>query len=189
MILEVLKLILRMQEIITRVPRTIMEVFKMLPETTLAEVIDNQLYMSPAPILRHQRVTSKLWKVLDQYVEDEDLGEVFISPADVFLDEESNAVQPDIFFISKGRLDIADDNGGVHGVPDLIIEVLSPGNSQHDKVKKKELYQKFGVKEYWIVDPETRKAIGYSFVKDSFQLLPESVGKISSPLLKQTFYF
>ena len=178
-----------MEETLLRPPRTIMEVFKMLPETTLAEVINNQLYMSPSPVGRHQRIILNLASEMKSFVEKKDLGEVFISPFDVFLDEESNAVQPDIFFIAADRLDIVDDDGGVHGVPDLIIEVLSPGNPQHDRITKKALYQNVKVKEYWVVDPASRKAKGYKLVKGLYQALPEVTGKIASVLLKQTFKF
>jgi Uma2 family endonuclease len=178
-----------MEDTLVRPPRTIMEVFKMLPETTLAEVINNQLYMSPSPVGRHQRVISKLFTQIYDYVESQGLGEAFVAPFDVFLDEESNAVQPDIFFISANRLDMVDDDGGVHGVPDLIIEVLSPGNPQHDRITKKALYQNFKVKEYWVIDPTSRKAKGYKFVKGLYQALPDVTGKIASPLLKETFKF
>lgn len=178
-----------MEETLIRPPRTMMEVFKMLPETTLAEVIENQLYMSPAPIGRHQRTLLKLIAQMTAHVEAKNLGEVFVSPFDVYLDEKSNAVQPDIFFIVANRLDIVDDDGAVHGVPDLIVEVLSPGNPQHDKVTKKNLYQKFKVKEYWIVDPLSKKVTGFSLTKNSYKPLPESTGKFSSLLLKETFKF
>ncbi len=177
-----------MEETVIR-PRTIMEVFKMLPETTLAEVINKRLFMSPAPIGRHQRTIRKLISQMADHVETRSLGEVFVSPLDVYLDEHSNAVQPDIFFITTERLDIVDDEGGVHGVPDLIVEILSPGNPKHDKVTKKGLYQKFKVKEYWVIDPATRKANGFSLSGNSYKPLLESTGKISSLLLNGTFKF
>src|SRR5688572_26467725 len=117
-----------MEETVIHPPRTIMEVFKMLPEGTLAEVIDNTLYMSPAPIGKHQRLLMKLLTRLSSFVNENNLGELFVAPFDVYLDETANAVQPDIFFISKAKVDIVDNEGYVHGVPDLIIEILSPGN-------------------------------------------------------------
>jgi hypothetical protein len=83
--------IIRPESSTGRPPRTIMEVFKMLPETTLAEVINNTLYMSPAPSPSHQRAVKKLMKTLDDFVEAHHLGETFISPIDLFLDEKSNA--------------------------------------------------------------------------------------------------
>jgi Uma2 family endonuclease len=178
-----------MEETVVRPPKTIMDVFKMLPETTLAEVINNQLYRSPAPVGRHQRVISKLFTQIYDHAVDQNLGEAFVSPFDVFLDEKSNAVQPDIFFIAADRLDMVDDDGGVHGVPDLIVEILSSGNPQHDRITKKALYQNFKVKEYWVVDPVSRKANGYKLVKGLYQALPVTTSKLTSPLLKATFKF
>lgn len=170
-------------------PRTIMEVFKMLPQGTLAEVIENTLYMSPTPTGQHQRILKELLVQLDLTLRETNMGEVFISPLDVFLDEAANAVQPDIFFIRSGNLSIVNPNGHVHGVPDLIIEILSPGNATHDKVRKKDLYEKFGVKEYWIVDPLTKNTIGYSLVENKFVSLGEFDGEVKSVLLKQSFKF
>lgn len=178
-----------MQETMVHPPRTIMEVFRMLPEGTLAEVIDNTLYMSPTPVGKHQRLLRKLLTQLDSFISDKGLGEVFIAPLDVYLEDHSNAVQPDLFFISKAQSNIVNDNGHVHGVPELIIEILSPGNQKHDKVVKKNLYERFRVMEYWIVDPDTRQAIGYVLEGSSYKLIGEETGKINSVLLKETFTF
>lgn len=170
-------------------PRTIMEVFKMLPEGTLAEVIENTLYMSPTPSTKHQRLITLLLTQIHKYVSDNSLGEVFPAPLDVFLDEQSNAVQPDILFISKQNISILDDNGTVKGIPDFIIEILSPGSRKHDQVTKKNLYEKSGVKEYWIVDPDTRKATGFALKNNTYQLIREEEGNITSPLMGTFFSF
>lgn len=171
------------------IPRTIMEVFKMLPEGTLAEVINNTLYMSPTPTLKHQRLSRILSTQLDQHLMEHQLGEIFYAPLDVFLDHKANAVQPDIFFLATGNPALQNDDGTVHGVPDLIIEILSPGNKKHDLITKKALYEKFGVKEYWIVDPDTKEVVGYQYEKDHYMPLETSPGEIRSPLLHQTFTF
>ncbi len=176
-----------MHESITRPPKTIMEVYKMLPEGTLAELINGILYMSPSPVEKHQRIITRLISQIYAFIEKYDLGEVFTAPFDVYLDADANAVQPDILFIAKENLSII--QGHVYGVPDLIIEILSEGNPTHDTKRKKELYEKFGVKEYWIIDPETKQTTGYSFVKGAFKTLPSQPGQISSPLLAETFSF
>jgi Uma2 family endonuclease len=117
-------------------PGTIMEVFQMLPKGTLAEVLNGSLYISPAPSIKHQRITGKIFNILYEFVASKKLGEVIISPCDVFLDEHSNAVQPDVMFVSSAQMaSIKED--AIHGVPDLLVEVLSPGNSEHDVVTKK----------------------------------------------------
>ena len=109
-------------------PRTIMEVYKMLPEGTLAELINGQIFMSPAPTNQHQRILKKIFKVLDSFVEKENLGEVFFAPSDVYLDQNSNAVQPDIYYVSnKNEMTIRDTIPN-EGVPDLVVEILSTKN-------------------------------------------------------------
>ena len=169
-------------------PRTIMEVFKSLPEGTLAELIDGALYVLPVPTPKHQRILGKIFMNLNTHVLDKGIGEVFISPCDIFLDEHSNAVQPDIIFISSKNSSIVGEDA-IHGVPDLLIEVLSPGNPKHDLVRKKELYQKFGVKEYWIIDPDTKESLGFTLKDGIFKEAGSYKAKIKSLLLNQDFAF
>jgi Uma2 family endonuclease len=170
-------------------PRTLMEVFKMLPEGTLAEIINNQLYMSPSPVGKHQRILRDLFRNLDKFIVSRQLGEVFFAPFDVFLDEETNVVQPDLIFVSSANLHIVDDDGVIHGVPDMLIEVLSPGNPEHDTKTKKDLYEHFGVKEYWIVDPATKSTTGYTLAGRRYQKIDSVPGKINSLLLNHSFDF
>jgi Uma2 family endonuclease len=178
-----------MVEVMTKKPRTIMEVFRMLPEGTLAEVIENTLYMSPTPRSNHQRISGVLFTNLNLHVTKQHLGEVFHAPFDVYLDEEANAVQPDIFFIAKEHSGIIEDHGYVHGVPDLIIEILSPGNKRYDQVTKKSLYERFQVKEYWIVDPETKETTGYEMKEGIYEEFFHAFGKLQSRLLNSIFNF
>ena len=165
-----------------------MQVFRNLPEGTLAELIDGILYMSPAPTTYHQLVIGTLHRVLANFVLDKALGTVFLSPVDVYLDETLNAVQPDLLFISKdSKLVMKRD--GLYGAPDLIIEVLSPTNPKHDLVRKKSLYEKFGVKEYWIVDPEAKDATGFELREAEYHPLVTTKSKFHSALLRQEFEF
>jgi Uma2 family endonuclease len=169
-------------------PRSLMEVFDMLPEGTLAELINNRLYMSPAPLSSHQKVLFKIAERLVTHVESKLAGEVIIAPFDVRLDETRNAVQPDVTVILKSNPNQI-INGRYSGVPDLVVEVLSPGNKDHDLITKKDLYEKFGVKEYWIVDPETKLALGFSLVENKFIKIGDSIGRFESPLLQAGFDF
>jgi Uma2 family endonuclease len=177
-----------MQGVIDQRPRTIMEVFNSLPEGTLAEVIDNALYMSPAPSLDHQELSIKLSSALFAYANANNLFRVFYSPVDLYLDKTSNVVQPDIIVYSKSNQILRRKNS-LHGVPDFLIEILSPGNTKHDRVVKKNLYEKFGVQEYWIVDPETRTAIGYTLNEKNYVAIGEFSGLIQSLLLNSKFEF
>jgi Uma2 family endonuclease len=167
-----------------------MEVYKMLPEGTLAELINGQLYMSPAPNTNHQRLIGVFFMKLTHFVQQNNLGEIFISPYNVYLDEEKNAVQPDIIFVSTQNASIIKSHGIV-GVPNLIVEFLSPGNNKHDLVTKKELYEKFGVKEYWIINPSTKETIVYNLKENQsqFELIGEDIEKLFSHLFNQTFQF
>ena len=166
-----------------------MEVFKSLPEGTLTELIDNKLYMSPSPVFNHQVVSKSIVKDLLREVEESNTGQVFYAPFDVYLDEQQNAVQPDVLVVLNQNSRIIDLNGHIHGVPDFIVEVLSKGNKQHDLILKKDLYERFGVKEYWIVDPDTKLAIGYRYANGKFELIAEDIGIIKSELLSCSIAF
>ena len=176
-----------MAEILLHPPRTIMEVYKMLPVGTLAELIDGIIYMSPSPIRRHQQIIGKLFSEMYQFAAKKNIGEVYVAPFDVYLDEHANAVQPDIIFVARENASIVKDH--IHGVPDLLIELLSPGNKSHDTVKKKNLYEKFGVKEYWIIDPQTKESIGYTLDGKVYKEFFRSTGEITSRLLDATFNY
>ncbi len=115
------------------------------------ELIDGEHYMTPAPSTKHQRISRKLLRILDNFVEKNKLGEVFDAPYDIIFSD-INVVQPDIIFISNENMRIITERN-VQGSPDLVIEIISEGTRKTDKVIKRRLYEKFGVKEYWIIDP------------------------------------
>ena len=115
------------------------------------ELINGELYMAPAPSWEHQKSTINLATLLDNFVSDTGLGEVVASPIDVYLSDE-DVFQPDIVFISNERLGIIHSDG-IHGAPDLVIEVLSPGTERIDRTLKSERYEMFDVSEYWQANP------------------------------------
>ena len=125
------------------------------------EVIDGSLYMAPAPLFKHQQISGALYLRLAVFVEDTESGFVLYAPLDVVLSEH-HVVQPDILFISSDRATIITD-ANVQGAPDLIVEILSKTNRRHDEIVKRKLYEKFGVQEYWIVDPELETVKIYQF--------------------------
>jgi len=178
-----------MKSLIESPPRTIMEVYKNLPEGTLAELIENVIYMSPSPVTNHRKVLQSIFRRLSENIEDLKRGDVIIAPFDVYLDEVANAVQPDIVVILNHNQGDLNPNGHFHGVPDFIVEVLSPGNKDHDLIKKKELYERFGVKEYWVVDPQTKQTQGFELRNKTYQLLFDGTGSIQSALLNLSFAF
>lgn len=162
-------------------PRTILQAYRSLPEGTMAQLIQNQIIMSPAPLDRHQRISLELSSELFFHVKRKKLGTVRYAPYDVYLDDK-NAFQPDILFVSKENMHLIEEDG-LYGAPDLVIEILSPSNSKYDLKVKKDVYERYGVKEYWIVDPEDNSVTGYSLINGTFTLMLESIGKIESQLL------
>lgn len=144
------------------------EMLAELPESNLPmELWDGELIMSPTPRPNHQRIVYRLAKLLEEFVTERKLGEVFLSPLDVILSQRQ-VVQPDVFFISKPRLNLVTDR--VRCAPDLTMEVISKGRSRRDRVDKKELYEQFGVREYWIVDPEAQTIEVFAMEKGAFKL-------------------
>ena len=115
------------------------------------ELIEGELYVVPSPPTTHQRVSRNLLKVLDDSVQAQNLGEVLTAPLDVELSDE-DVLQPDLIYISNDRASIATDQN-IQGPPDLVVEILSPGTADRDRTVKRTRYLKFGVREYWIVDP------------------------------------
>jgi len=168
-------------------PRTIREVFDGLPEGTLAQLIENQIVMSPSPTDSHQKVLNRINFLLLSFLENNLLGEIRIAPYDVHLDPE-NVFQPDIIFISADNLPKIHENG-LHGAPDLVIELLSPSTSSYDLNQKKSAYERHGVSEYWIVDPRTKEVQGYFLKEGIFELSHEERGVIYSGLLDMEFNF
>lgn len=118
------------------------------------EVIRGELHMAPAPRPVHQRVVLRLAAALDAFVRSQRRGEVFTAPIDVILPDNLGApVQPDVLFLAPAHLDRVKERW-IQGVPDLVVEVLSPSNWVDDRRVKFEVYAQAGVPEYWIVDPD-----------------------------------
>ena len=129
------------------------------------ELIDGIPYaMSPAPLVAHQAVVGNLHYQLFNFLKGH-LCRVYLSPFDVRLNpdtDDDTVVQPDLLVVcDKSKL----DKRGCNGAPDMIIEVLSPSNTRRDTVLKLNTYKRAGVREYWIVDPDT-KAVSAYLLKD-----------------------
>ena len=149
------------------------------------ELIEGELFVNPAPLLKHQRILRRLLSALDRYFEEHGGGEVFCSPVDVVLAPDV-VLEPDLVVIRSERAALLGAKN-IQGAPDIVVEILSEGTRRRDVVIKGRLYEKFGVDEYWIVDPEI-DAIQISRRRDdaferALELSLESGGAISSPLL------
>lgn len=118
------------------------------------EVMEGALMMVPAPTTRHQKISGRIYRIMANFVLDNGLGEIFDAPTDLVLSNDV-VVQPDILFINKERAGIIGEQA-IMGSPDLVVEIISPSSSFIDSVRKREIYQRFGVKEYWLVFPEEK---------------------------------
>ena len=124
------------------------------PDDVRYQLIDGELILAPSPTTRHQRVSVRLFVDLHQFVRMKGLGEACIAPLDVvFPDRE--VYQPDILFVSNERRGIITE-ANIQGAPDLVVEILSPSTQRHDRGHKQDVYAERGVREYWIVDPDSR---------------------------------
>ena len=122
---------------------------------TRCEIIEGDRVMAPAPFTRHQAVYRNLALLMVEHVRSNGLGIVHFAPCDVILADDV-VLQPDILFVRKGRRRIIKERG-IFGPPDLLVEVLSPWSTRRDTVRKLDLYGRYGVREYWIVDPDANR--------------------------------
>jgi Uma2 family endonuclease len=126
------------------------------------EAIDGELYVTPTPSRRHQRASLNLARALCSILEDPGHGWIYLAPTGVELPDTDEGVQPDIVFVSKARAGILVKEG-IRGAPDLVVEILSPSTADRDRTIKKKLYQRHGVAQYWVVDPDAQSVEVWDF--------------------------
>jgi Uma2 family endonuclease len=130
------------------------------------ELIDGEHYVTPAPFLRHQEIVGRLHLAIGMYLMTYPLGRVFVAPLDVILSK-FDVVEPDLLYVSNERApELLKD--WVRGAPDLVIEVGSESTRKRDETVKRALYERVGVIEYWIVDPEIDVVRIYRRTDDRF---------------------
>lgn len=129
------------------------------------QVVEGELIMAPSPSSFHQDIAGNVFFLLRQHVLKHRLGKVCIAPLDVYLSD-TNVFQPDVFFLSKASLPMLRADG-VHGAPDLVVEVVSPSNGLLDKKRKRPIYAEHGVKELWLIDPTLQLIHRYDFAVDT----------------------
>ena len=117
------------------------------------ELIDGEHYVTPSPNMKHQRVLGVLHGLIWSYLETHPIGEVFSAPFDVVFSM-FDVVEPDLLYLSRESAAKALTPDNVRGVPDLVVEILSQGTRKRDQTIKRELYERSGVAEYWLVDPK-----------------------------------
>lgn len=158
----------------TKIVQTPYEKYFSLPEGAPYQLLSGELVMTPSPVPLHQSISFELSFQLATFIKKNNLGQVFVAPLDVCFDEE-NIYQPDVLFICKENQKII-GKAMIEGAPDLVMEVLSPSTAYYDLRTKFRLYEKSGVREYWIVDPERQSVEVYTGKNGKFFLQSEVEG-------------
>lgn len=159
------------------------EDYKLLAEGDPHQLINGELIAlnEPAPAYGHQGIAAEIFYQIMKFLKKNPIGEVRFAPVDIYLDDD-NVLQPDIIYISNERKHIIKKDG-LHGAPDLIIEILSPSTAHYDTQIKKDIYEKHGVREYWIINPETKEATGFENIGGSFMEFYGGFGKFTLKML------
>lgn len=151
------------------------------------EIIDGEHYVTAAPNLRHQELVGRLFLTIGSFVEDRpERGRVFLSPFDVVFSFH-DIVEPDLVFVAPDQFEILTDKN-IQGTPALVVEILSPSTRKRDREIKRQLYDRSGVREYWLVDPEQdvvtvhRRALDGSFPQVAL-LTAKAFDTLDTPLL------
>ena len=132
------------------------------------EILEGELTVTPAPSTKHQSASANLFKLLSKHIDDRNFGKLFYAPIDLILDP-TTILQPDLLFVSSAHQHIITERA-IEGVPDLVVEILSPTTSRTDRVTKAQIYARHAVPAYWIVDPDQASIEIYLVEGDVFRL-------------------
>jgi len=150
------------------------------------ELIDGEHYVTASPNLRHQQILSELTFLIRSWLEDHPAGRVFFAPLDVVLSTH-DVVEPDLLYMSNERAAEIMTTLHLRGAPDLVVEIGSPSTRQRDETIKRRLYERKGVSEYWVVDPELDVVRVYRREGERFgrplELSREAGDTLTTPLL------
>ena len=150
------------------------------------ELIDGEHYVTASPNLRHQRVSGHLFALINAWLEDHPIGQVYYAPTDVVFSN-LDVVVPDLLFVSNERRARIATRQNLRGAPEILIEIGSPSTRSRDETLKRHLYERSGVDEYWIVDPETDVVRIYRREANAFtrvsELSREAGDVLTTPLL------
>lgn len=167
-------------------PRTVAFTYRdylCLSDDKRYEILEGELMMTPAPNWEHQSVLANIFRALDRHARASGCGVVRFAPVDVIL-AETVVVQPDLLFIAQERRGIIRERG-VFGPPDLVVEVVSDSHPERDTELKRRIYDKYGVREYWIADPKHKTIAALAVGKaglETVKVYPAGAS-LKSPLL------
>jgi len=136
------------------------------------ELIDGEHYVTPSPNTRHQTIVGNVFGLLWSYLQAHPMGRVFSAPFDVVFSE-FDVVAPDVLYMSHERAASVLTPKHTRGAPELVVEVASTGTRKRDETIKRRLYERSGVAEYWVVDPERDAIQVYRNVEGAFQRAAE----------------
>jgi len=150
------------------------------------ELIDGEHYVTPSPNTKHQTIATNLTGMIWNHLQQHPVGRVFTAPFDVAFSD-VDVVEPDLLYISGERLTDVLTPHHVRGAPDLVIEIGSESTRKRDETLKRALYERSGVQEYWVVDPEIDVVRVYRRSDDMFarpaELSSERGDVLATPLL------
>jgi Uma2 family endonuclease len=161
-------------------PLTYDDLFAMPDDGQRRELIGGDLIVNPAPRRIHQEIAGNVYALLRNFLHAAQRGRAYMHPVDVYVGR-NDVVQPDVIAIRHDRLRVYRPEGAVVEPPDIVVEIISPSTQRIDRVSKMALYARFGVPEYWIIDPEERTIVANSLEVDAYETIqPEDDGVISS---------
>lgn len=172
-------------ETATRTSWTYAQMREVLPPESRFEIHNYQLVdMSPAPSTKHQIILANLYDIFSDYTKLNQVAKTFFSPIDVVFSV-GEVCQPDLVVVGNQQLNIIQENA-IEGVPLLLVEVVSRGSVVRDYSEKKEIYERYGVPEYWIVDPRNETIMVYSLENISYKLssFAEEAGQVVSTIFQ-----
>jgi Uma2 family endonuclease len=152
---------------ITSLKYTHADLLQMPDDGRRREIIDGDLYVTPSPLNYHQKILLNLTGPFWMFLENHPLGELRFAPLDVILSEH-DVLEPDLLLVLNEHKDVLQD--WVRGAPDLVIEILSPSTKARDRGIKLKAYARYGVREYWIVDPVAHVVEVYRLTAEGFHL-------------------
>ncbi len=165
---------------------TYAELVAEMPETNRpCELWDGELIMSPGPSFHHQEIVFRFSHWLYAWVSTRKLGKVVTAPIDMVLSPH-RVTRPDVVYISRDRLGIVTKT--INGPVDLAAEVISLGERNRDRIEKRDLYEQYGVREYWLIDPEAQTVEVLHLENGRYQLLARcSAGQTAASRLLPGF--
>jgi Uma2 family endonuclease len=149
------------------------------------ELYDGEVYVVPSPILLHQAVAARLYLAFEEYTRAHG-GVVFFAPLDIVLTE-YDVVQPDLLLFTRERQHLLQLREVTRHAPDLCIEILSPSTARNDRGRKMQLLARHGVREYWLVDPESAAIEVFGLAGSEFELVntARKTDRVQSHLLRE----